>query len=150
MFLHPFWNLAVDGLLSRTLEIFDRLLSATPIVFSYSWTSPSLPLPIEPDPSKSFWEGCPHDWTYVPGAQHNWQEFVVGDMLHHGTDDFPRFLEKSVAIPRRIEPVQLQGDSVVFPHPDGVQGVQRWKQVEPHRLEPTATLCLHQKRARQE
>ena len=63
---------------------------------------------------------------YVVRSQHDSEELVEGDLLHHGTHNPARFLEKPEAIPGRIQGAQLQGDSVVLPRPDGVHGAQGW------------------------
>ena len=62
--------------------------------------------------------------TYVGCTKDPGQKLVVGDVLHHGANDPPRFLENLVSRPHSVELAQLQGDPVVFSDPERVHGVQ--------------------------
>ena len=57
-------------------------------------------------------------------AEYSGQEFVVGDVLEHGADNFPGFLVESVSVPGRVDLMELLLNMVVFTCPCGVHGDQ--------------------------
>lgn len=57
-------------------------------------------------------------------AYNDGYELVVGDVLHHGADDAPGFLEQFLVVPMGIEKCQLVRNVVVLPQPQSVHNRQ--------------------------
>ena len=66
-------------------------------------------------------------------AENSWKEFIEGDVLKHGDNDTPGFLEEPFVVPGRVETVKLIGDGVVVSH---LQSQTEIYQIKKHRRVP--------------
>ena len=58
----------------------------------------------------------------IPGSQDDGEPLVVGDVLYDGSNVPPGLQEGSIVGPMRVKIGELEGDSVVFPEPERVEG----------------------------
>ena len=64
-------------------------------------------------------------------AQYGREELVVGDVLDLGPHHLPGLLVERLLVPVGVDGLQEGGQTVVFPHQDGVQGGQAGVVVDP-------------------
>ena len=66
-------------------------------------------------------------------AENSGKEFIEGDVLEHGDNDTPGFLEEPFVVPGRVETVKLISDGVVVSH---LQSQTEIYQIRKHRRVP--------------
>jgi hypothetical protein len=71
------------------------------------------------------------DIKFSKRTYHDGKVFVVGDVLHQSNQNTPSVLIVKFVRLSRSCPVQVFGDAIMLPKPNGMQESQQWMLIHP-------------------